>query len=123
MAKFNSINDFENYKTNISNATIKILVGMGSCGIAAGADKVYNLFKNEIEERGLKSIELKKVGCLGLCFSEPNVEVIMPELPDVLYSKVDEKFAVRILEEHINDKKIINENIFDKPFIDPLGLK
>jgi len=122
MPKFNSINDFENYNIRKSNATVKILVGMGSCGIAAGADRVYNAFKNEIEQRGLKSIELKKVGCLGLCFSEPNVEIIMNDFPDILYGRVDEKFAVRILEEHIQDKKIINENIYDKPFIDPLKL-
>ena len=91
---------------------------MGSCGIAAGADKVYNKFKDEISVRDLNDIEIKKVGCLGLCFSEPNVEIKIPGLPDVLYGKVDEKFTIRIIEEHILENRVINHNIFDKPYID-----
>lgn len=122
MKKFNSVDDFLAYKPDINDDEIKVLIGMGSCGIAAGADKVYNIINTEIEKRGLKSIKVDKVGCLGLCFSEPNVEIKVPGLPDVLYGKVDERFAVRILEEHIGDKKIINENIYDKPYIDVLEL-
>ena len=71
----------------------------------------------------MKNIKLQKVGCLGLCFSEPNVEIKMEGLPDILYGKVDEKFALRILLEHIIDKKIINYNIIDKPYIDVFDLK
>ncbi len=116
--KFNSLNDFHLYNPDINNASIKIFVGMGSCGIAAGANKVFDTLKEEIEEHNLKNIELRKVGCLGLCFSEPNVEVKLSGLPDVLYGKVDKNFSVRIIEEHIIGNKIINENIIDKPFID-----
>jgi len=122
MNKFRSIDDFESFKPEISNNKIKILVGMGSCGIAAGADKVYELFNEEISKRGLNGIDLKKVGCLGLCFSEPNVEVQIEDLPDILYGKVDLNFAIRIIEEHIVEGKIINEHIFDKPYIDVLNL-
>ncbi len=120
--KFKSIKEFYDFKPEQTNATVKILVGMGSCGIAAGADKVYALFENEISNMGLTNIKLQKVGCLGLCFSEPNVEVKMEGLPDILYGKVDEKFALRILLEHISDKKIINHNIIDKPYIDVFEL-
>jgi NADP-reducing hydrogenase subunit HndB len=116
--KFKSIKDFFNYKPEIDNTTVKLLVGMGSCGIAAGANKVFTMFEKEIKEKGLTNIKLQKVGCLGLCFSEPNVEVKVEGLPDILYGKVDEKFAIRIIQEHIGDKKIINHNIFDKPYID-----
>ncbi len=121
--RFKSIKDFYNYKGEASDANVKILVGMGSCGIAAGADKVYSLFEKEISDMGLANIKLQKVGCLGLCFSEPNVEIKMEGLPDILYGKVDEKFALRILLEHIGDKKIINHNIIDKPYIDVFELK
>jgi NADP-reducing hydrogenase subunit HndB len=122
MPKFKSGDDFKKYKPEVNEKSIKVLVGMGSCGIAAGALRVFNKLKMEIEQRGLKSIELKKVGCLGLCFSEPNVEIIMPDMPNVLYGKVDEKFAARIVEEHVRDKKIINSNIYDKPYIDPFTI-
>jgi NADP-reducing hydrogenase subunit HndB len=120
--KFKSIDDFNNYKPEIDKNKIKILVGMGSCGIAAGADIVFDTFKRQIKNRGLKNIELKKVGCLGLCFSEPNVEIIIEGMPNVLYGKVDESFSIRILEEHIGENKIINHRIFDKPYFDILNL-
>lgn len=122
MKKFNNYDDFISYKIESKEEKIEILVGMGSCGIAAGAKKVYEVLEKEIEKRGLSNIELKITGCLGLCFSEPNVEVKVPGLIDILYGKVNEKFAVRIIEEHIANKSIINENIYDKPYIDVLPL-
>ncbi len=101
-----------------SDDIIELRIGMGTCGIAAGADKVYEVFQKEVEKRGLKNVVVKKVGCLGLCFSEPNVEVVMKDLPNVLYGYVDEKFAIRILEEHVEGKKVLHENILDKPYQD-----
>lgn len=121
--KFKSINDFKNYKPALLSKSIKIMIGMNTCGISAGADKVYKFFEKEIEKRGIQSVDLVKVGCLGLCFSEPNVEVKVAGLPDVLYGKVNEEFARRILEQHILDKRIIDENIYDKPYLDVLTLK
>lgn len=122
MKKFANYDDFISYKKDSKEEKIEILVGMGSCGIAAGAKKVFDVLEKEIEKRGLNNIELKITGCLGLCFSEPNVEVKIPGLLDILYGKVSEKFAVRIIEEHIANKSIINENIYDKPYIDVLPL-
>ena len=122
MKKFNSVNEFLSYSSKKEKNTIQLLVGRGSCGIAAGADRVYNTFVKELKNRGLKNVVLKQVGCLGLCFSEPNVEVIVPGLPNILYGKVDENFAIRIIEKHIYDRKIINQNIYDKPYIDLLDL-
>jgi len=121
--KFNSVKEFKSYQNKTISKQIKILVGLGSCGIAAGADKVYKTFESEIEKRSLKDIELIKVGCLGLCYSEPNVEIIITGLPDILYGKVDEKFAIRIIDEHIINKNIINHNIYDKPYIDIINTK
>lgn len=56
---------------------LRILVSMGTCGLAAGAQAVYDTFRKEIEERNLNaSTELVSVGCMGLCHSEPTVEII-----------------------------------------------
>jgi len=121
--KFTSAKEFINTQFKAEEGVTEILVGMGSCGIAAGANKVFNLFNHEVEKRGLKNVVVKKVGCLGLCFSEPNVEVKMAGLPDVLYGKVDEKFSLRILDEHLLMKNIINDNLYDKPYIDVLEIK
>ena len=52
-----------------------VLVGMGTCGIAAGAAAVFQTLQNAIAAKGLTNVALKPTGCLGLCFSEPTVEV------------------------------------------------
>lgn len=55
--------------------SVRITVGMGSCGIASGAGKIYNLLRREIKRKGIKNIEVEKTGCLGICKYEPIVEV------------------------------------------------
>lgn len=118
MAVFKTIEDFKNFELDTQGVTAEILVGMGTCGIAAGAEKIYNRLLNAVEKKGLTTIKVKKTGCLGLCFSEPNVEVKVTGLPDVLYGRVSDKFADRILEDHVIDKNVINKNVVDKPIID-----
>ena len=77
----------------------KIIVGLGSCGLAAGAGKVYDeLFR--IRESDNLDFELKKTSCIGLCFKEPLVEII-DETGNYLYGEVDIKKADEIIEKHI----------------------
>ena len=117
MPKFNNVEDFYAYKPK-PHPKKQVLVGCSTCGIAAGANKVFTVLQQEIKKRGIQNVELKKVGCLGLCYCEPNVEVKVPGLPDILYGKVDEALVLRILELHVCDNNIVNENIYDKPVID-----
>ena len=120
MPKFKTVDDLKKYSSKKDENEVQILVGMGTCGIAAGSNKVIKKFEELAKIRGLENVTVKQVGCLGLCFSEPNVEIVKEGLPEVLYGKVDEKFAVRIFDEHVIDAKIINERIYDKPYIDIL---
>jgi (2Fe-2S) ferredoxin len=89
-----------------------IKVGMSSCGIAAGAEDVFNLFVEEVKKRSLQ-IEIKKCGCAGMCYAEPLVEVNVAGLPSVIYGKVNKELAIKILEKHVISKMLVNENIFD----------
>jgi len=118
MAKFSTVEDFKKYKPLLKKPKVSLLIGMGTCGIAAGAKKVQAAFENEILNRNLKDIEIKSVGCLGLCFSEPNVEVIVEGMPNVLYAKVDAELAKEIISTHVVHKSILEKNIIDKPYID-----
>ncbi len=120
MPTFQSIEDFEGYTPKNGDSKVSILVGMGTCGIAAGADKVIDTLKEQVRLRQMENVEIKQVGCLGLCFCEPNVEVRVKNMPDTLYGKVDANFAIKIVEEHVIDKRIINENLYDIPYIDIL---
>ena len=87
----------------------KVIVGLGSCGLAAGAGKVYDKI-NTIKKESNLDFELKKTSCIGMCFREPLVEVI-DDKGSYLYGEVDEKRAIEILEKHIKNAEPINEYV------------
>jgi len=87
----------------------KVIVGLGSCGLAAGAGKVYDKISTIKKESNL-DFELKKTSCIGMCFREPLVEVI-DDNGSYLYGEVDEKRAVEILEKHIKNAEPIKEYV------------
>lgn len=89
-----------------------IKVGMSSCGIAAGAEDVYNFFIEEAKKRNIQ-IEIKKCGCIGMCYAEPLVEVSVDGLPTVTYGRVNKDVATKILEKHVTAKMLVNDFIFD----------
>mgnify|MGYP000950547521 FL=1 len=77
----------------------KVIVGLGSCGIAAGANKVYNKIK-ALQEAEKLDFELAKTSCIGMCFREPLVEVI-DENGSMIYGDVDEDKAIEIIQQHV----------------------
>ncbi|MDD5059876.1 MAG: (2Fe-2S) ferredoxin domain-containing protein [Candidatus Omnitrophica bacterium] len=89
-----------------------IKVGMSSCGIAAGAEDVFNFFIEEVKKRNLQ-IEIKKCGCAGACYAEPLVEVSVSGLPPVVYGAVNKEVATKILEKHVISKMLVNDCIFE----------
>ena len=109
----------KNFSTrDVSGKTTTILVGMGTCGIAAGARETLNTFVSEAEKMGLTDVIIKPTGCMGACSVEPTVEVICPDMPTVLYGNVNSDVAKKILDKHIVHKELINDHIFDKPAVD-----
>ena len=93
----------------------EVVISMGTCGIAAGGDAIYKLFETEMKEKGLDNIKLKKTGCLGMCFCEPNLVVKIEGMPEILYGNVDEKAALLIMNEHLTKKRIVNFNTIFMP--------
>ncbi len=89
-----------------------IRVGMSSCGIAAGAKRVFEVLAQELKTRGIKA-ELKQSGCMGMCYAEPLVEVV-ERGGSTIYSHVDEKAAAAIVEEHLAARNL------EAPGIKPL---
>ena len=85
------------------------MVGMASCGIAAGANKVYDKLKNIIDSENI-DVELKQTGCIGMCYREPLVEII-DDNGSSLYGEIDEKKAEEIIEKHIKNNEIIKDYI------------
>ena len=96
----------------------KIIVGMGTCGIAAGAKETLNTFLDELDEEDMQNIIVKQSGCMGLCYAEPTVEIIVPGMPTVIYGNVDSEVAKKIVRKHIHGHILINDHIFDWMAID-----
>ncbi len=91
-----------------------IRVGMSSCGVAAGAAEVFVLLAAEVEKRNLP-VAVQPCGCAGSCHSEPLVEVCVDGLPPVTYGRVNADVAMRIVEEHVRDKRLVQDYIVDAP--------
>ena len=92
------------------DASIRIVVGMATCGIAAGARPVLNAFVEGVEKEGLNSKAIvSQTGCIGICQYEPVVEVMEPGKEKVTYVKMTPEKAEKVLKEHIKGGKIVQE--------------
>lgn len=80
---------------------IRVVVGMATCGIAAGARPVLATFTEEIAKRGLHNVTVTQTGCIGMCQFEPIVEVMMPGKDKVTYGKVTPEKVERIIVDHL----------------------
>ena len=88
---------------------VRVVVGMATCGIAAGARPVLNAFTEEIARRDLAGVLVTQTGCIGLCQYEPIVEVTMPGQEKVTYVKMTPDKVGRVVAEHIIGGKPVTE--------------
>lgn len=96
--------------------TIELMVGMATCGIAAGARVTLEALLDEISKQDLKNIKVVQVGCLGYCHSEPIVQVNEPGKEPVLYGKVDDAKARDIINKHILKHELLDDSIIINTF-------
>lgn len=89
---------------------VRVVVGMATCGIAAGARPVLNTLVEEVNKEGLSDkVTVSQTGCIGLCQLEPIVEVFEAGKDKVTYVKMTSEKAKRIVEEHLKGGKVVNE--------------
>ncbi len=96
----------------------RIRIGMGTCGIAAGAQAALDALTDELSKLSLTDVTVQPTGCMGLCYSEPTVEVLQPGMPAVIYGRVDADVARRIVTEHLVKGRLLNDHIYDHPAAD-----
>ena len=96
--------------------TIEILIGMATCGIAAGSREVLNEFVKQISDRQLDAIKVVQVGCMGFCHSEPTVQVNMPGHEPTIYGNVNKAFVTDIIEKHIENGEILDDHVLIKTY-------
>ena len=98
-------------KGESTTGIIEVLIGMGTCGIAAGARDTFNELLNIIEEKKLDNIKVISVGCLGQCTLEPTVQVNIPGQEPVIYGKITDKRVGELVEKVIINKGHLEENL------------
>jgi len=120
-----SLKDLQNLRDSKKNdlqergtegKAVHVIVGMGTCGIAAGAKQTLDAFAAGLQENKLvDSVVVRQTGCMGMCHSEPTVEVIAPGMPTVIYGNVDAAVAKEIIQKHIIGKELLNDRILNRP--------
>ena len=87
----------------------RVVIGMATCGIAAGARPVMLSFMDEVEKRQLAHVQISQTGCIGMCRLEPMVDVILPGKEKVTYVRVKPEMVPRIVAEHIVNGRPVDE--------------
>ena len=89
---------------------IRVVVGMATCGIAAGARPVLNAFVEEVGKAGLADkVTVSQTGCIGVCQYEPVVEIFEADKEKVTYIKMTPEKAAEVVEKHLKGGKVIQE--------------
>ena len=97
-----------------SSGETRIVVGMATCGIAAGARPVLSAFVEGINNEGLAStVTVSQTGCIGICQYEPVVEVFQAGKEKVTYVKMTAEKAAKVIEEHIKGGKVVEEYTYN----------
>ena len=91
------------------NDGIRVVVGMATCGIAAGARPVLKALTEEIAKRNIKNVALTQTGCIGMCQYEPIVEVYVPGEEKVTYVEMTADKAVKVVTDHIVNGEVVKE--------------
>jgi len=111
-------------KREAEGKDIQVIVGMGTCGIAAGAKDTLDAFLKALDDKKLvDDVLVRQTGCMGLCHSEPTVEVVVPGMPTVIYGKVDAAVAGEIVTSHLMGRKLLDNLIIDRPAADIVANK
>lgn len=88
---------------------IRVVVGMATCGIAAGARPVMTAFLEEIDRRGLSNVTVSQTGCIGVCRLEPIAEVFVPGQEKVTYVRLRPEMIPAIVEQHLVNHNVIQD--------------
>ena len=103
IADLEAIRQKAQQQVNIRKDTngIRVVIGMATCGIAAGARPVMLSFIEQINRRNLTNVTVSQTGCIGMCRLEPMVEVYVPGQEKVTYVKVNPDMVEKIVVEHL----------------------
>ena len=91
------------------NVDTRVVVGMATCGIAAGARPVMLAFVEELKKRGIENVTVAQTGCVGMCRLEPMVEVYVKDQEKVTYVHMTPEKVARVVNDHIVNGRPVDE--------------
>ncbi len=112
LAELKAIREKMQGNVNVRDAgeeKIRVVVGMATCGIAAGARPVLNGFTDEVAKRNLQNVMVTQTGCIGICQHEPVVEIHTPDGNKTTYVKMDAEKVAKIVVDHIVNGNVVTE--------------
>ncbi|MEF9969189.1 MAG: (2Fe-2S) ferredoxin domain-containing protein [Ruthenibacterium sp.] len=112
LAELSAIRDKMKQTVNTREAahdSIRVVVGMATCGIAAGARPVLNAFTEEVARRNLSGVLVTQTGCIGICQYEPVVEITEPGKEKVTYVRMTPEKVAKVVSEHLVGGKVVTE--------------
>ena len=96
-------------KEDADEQATRVVVGMATCGIAAGARPVLAAFTDEVAKRNLHHVMVTQTGCIGICQYEPVVEIMEPGKEKVTYVKMTPEKALRVVNDHLVNGNVVTE--------------
>ena len=112
LAELKAIRDKMQSSVNVRDSAddnIRVVVGMATCGIAAGARPVLNAFTEEVAKRGLNNVMVTQTGCIGICQYEPVVEVYTNDGSKTTYVKMTAEKVARVVSDHLVNGNVVEE--------------
>jgi len=98
---------------------LQVIIAMGTCGIAAGAKATLETFLNSLDEHKLvETVMVRQTSCMGMCSSEPTVEIAVPGMAPVIYGNVDSAVAKEIIAKHLVGRQLLENYIVARPSAD-----
>lgn len=121
MAKITSLADLRKIKETASDQTgarsggkNRIIIGLGTCGIAAGGRIIMQAVMEELDKRGIKDVSVETTGCIGMCQNEPLVDVIRGTEGRITYGNVGVADVPRIISDHLINGVIVQDRLIGR---------
>ena len=100
----------EKRKATAVSGAIQVIVGMGTCGIAAGARETMKAVLSFIDKNNIDNVIVTQTGCIGICEQEPILQVVVGESEKTTYGKASPAVVEKIMQSHVVDGKVYEEN-------------
>ena len=101
----------ENRKVKEVSGAVRVIIGMGTCGIAVGARETMKAVLDYIKKNQIKNVSVTQTGCIGLCKQEPILQVVKGESEKISYGKVSPEIAEKIMKSHVVQGNIFQDNV------------